>query len=56
MPQLSHNEILFWILCLIALEVAHLKWIWWQFWSCSRCGARNHHCACGRARRIMTLL
>ena len=55
MPGLSRDQILFWILCLLALEVAHLKWIWWEYWNCRACGVRNRAFDCGRARRRMML-
>jgi hypothetical protein len=51
--QLSTNAIWLWIVCLLMLEFCHLKWIWWEYWHCRACGVVNHHCACGRARRVM---
>ena len=40
---------LLWIGALIVLELNHLKWIWWTYWDCRRCGRKNKECrACGR--------
>lgn len=35
------------IVCMIALELTHLKWIWWTYWHCRRCGKKNHECGHG---------
>jgi hypothetical protein len=51
---LSRLEIAFWILCLIALEVQHLKWIIWEHWDCRRHGVKNKECRC-KARAIILL-
>jgi len=51
--ELSANDIWLWIICLVVLEVCHLKWIWWQYWHCRTCGDLNHRCSCGRAERVM---
>jgi hypothetical protein len=40
---------------LIALELNHLKWIWWTEWKCKRCGAANKDCACHDRRWVMYL-
>jgi hypothetical protein len=53
--HLTVGETWFWIVCLLALEVSHLKWIWWERWHCRACGVVNHQCNCGRARRLMRL-
>jgi hypothetical protein len=43
------------IAALIALELNHLKWIWWTEWKCKRCGAANKDCACTDRRWVMYL-
>jgi hypothetical protein len=43
----SKPVILLWILALLILEVQHLKWIWWEFWSCRGCSVKHKDCACG---------
>jgi hypothetical protein len=52
-PKLSQMDkvtALIWIGLLLILELTHLKWIWWTYWDCRRCGRKNHECAaCGRA-------
>jgi hypothetical protein len=42
----SHGQILAYSLGLLILELNHLKWIWWEHWSCRKCGAKHRHCAC----------
>jgi hypothetical protein len=44
------------IVFLIALEANHLKWIWWEYWDCRRCGLRNKRCSCGRSKTWMLWL
>jgi hypothetical protein len=51
---LTRLEIAFWILCLVGLEVQHLKWIIWEHWDCRRHGVKNKECRC-KARAIMLL-
>jgi hypothetical protein len=46
----SPGLLLFAILSMIVLEVQHLRWIWWEYWDCRTCGAKNKHCACERFR------
>jgi hypothetical protein len=47
---MSRPQLTIAILGLIALEVNHLKWIWWTYWDCRRCGRKHKDCgACGRA-------
>ena len=53
---MTHVQLLFAIVCMIVLEVNHLKWIWWTYWDCSRCDVRNKDCTCGRSRKIMLYL
>ena len=51
---MSEAQILLWIVALSALELCHLKWIWWTEWRCGRCAKKNEHCACeGRLARIL---
>ena len=51
MEGVSQTEILLWIVALFVLEVNHLKWIWWEHWSCRRCEAKHKDCACGATAR-----
>jgi hypothetical protein len=51
--HLATREIWLWLVALFVLELCHLKWIWWEYWHCRACGAPNHRCGCGRARRVM---
>ncbi|HEY8107281.1 MAG TPA: hypothetical protein VIC70_01145 [Gaiellaceae bacterium] len=44
---MSRTAILLWILALLALEIQHLKWIWWEHWDCRHCSAKHKDCACG---------
>ena len=41
MPQLSSGQLLLMIVTMIVLELNHLKWIWWTYWECAKCGARS---------------
>ncbi len=41
---MSPTAILVWAVALIALEVLHLKWIVWEYWTCSSCGTEHKHC------------
>ena len=43
------------IVGMIALELAHLKWIWLAHWKCPKCSARNLDCACP-SRRLLKYL
>jgi hypothetical protein len=47
----SQTQILLWIVALLVLEVNHLKWIWWEHWSCRACTAKHKDCACGSTSR-----
>jgi hypothetical protein len=42
--------LLFAIGCMIVLEMQHLRWIWWEYWDCRDCGAKNKHCGCKKFR------
>jgi hypothetical protein len=44
----SEGLLLFAIASMIVLEFQHLRWIWWEYWDCGTCGAKNKHCACDR--------
>ena len=46
----SQGLLLFSILCMIVLELQHLRWIWWEHWDCRDCGAKNKHCGCQKFR------
>ena len=52
----SRTEILLWIVALTVLELNHLKWIWWEHWSCRRCSAKHKDCGCGATARWMMFL
>ena len=52
----SHTEIFLWIVALFALEVNHLKWIWWEHWSCRACTVKHKDCACGATSRWVMFL
>jgi hypothetical protein len=54
--RVSRTVVLLWILALFALEVQHLKWIWWEHWSCRRCSAKHKDCACGATRTWLMYL
>jgi hypothetical protein len=54
--SVSRNEILLWIVALLLLEVNHLKWIWWEHWSCRACTAKHKDCACGATARWLMYL
>jgi hypothetical protein len=43
----SPTVILLWCAVLIVLELNHLKWIWWTYWECSKCGRKHKDCGCG---------
>ena len=43
------------IVALFVLEVNHLKWIWWENWSCRRCTRKHKDCACGKSKWVMYL-
>jgi hypothetical protein len=45
--RMSRGEILLSIFGLFMLEIYHLKWIWWEYWRCRKCGTPNKHCSCG---------
>ena len=51
MGGVSRTEILLWIVALFVLEVNHLKWIWWEHWSCRHCAVKHKDCACGATQR-----
>ena len=42
----SPSQVLLWCAALILLEINHLKWIWWEHWSCGKCGRKHKDCAC----------
>jgi len=43
------------ILGMILLELNHLRWLWWENWSCRRCGVKYKDCAYGHRKWIMYL-
>jgi hypothetical protein len=43
----SKAVVLMWIIALLVLEIQHLKWIWWERWSCRGCTAKHKDCGCG---------
>jgi hypothetical protein len=56
LADVSRPEILLWIVALFLLEVNHLKWIWWEFWSCRACAVPHKDCTCGRTARWVMYL
>ncbi len=44
------------IVCMIAVEPNHLKWIWWEHWDCRRCGRKNKRYGCRPKRWIAVAL
>jgi hypothetical protein len=52
----SRTEILLWIAALFMLEVNHLKWIWWEHWSCRACTVKHKDCSCGQTSRWIMYL
>jgi hypothetical protein len=52
---MSHGQILVWIAALFVLEVNHLKWIWWEHWTCRKCDQKHKSCACGGTKWVMYL-
>ena len=56
MGVVSRTEILLWIVALFVLEVNHLKWIWWEHWTCRHCSAKHKDCGCGATARWMMFL
>jgi hypothetical protein len=43
----SNTQILLWCIALIIVELNHLKWIWWTYWECAKCGHKHKDCGCG---------
>ena len=56
LDNVSQTEILLWIVALFVLEVNHLKWIWWEHWSCRACTVKHKDCACGATARWVMYL
>lgn len=52
---MQHPALAVVICSLIALELIHLRWIWWTQWQCKRCGVPNKDCACGHRKWMMYL-
>ncbi len=44
---MGQTQILLWCIALIVLELNHLKWIWWTYWECAKCGRKHKDCDCG---------
>ena len=53
---MSQTQILLWIVALFVLEVNHLKWIWWENWSCRRCTRKHKDCACETTKKWLMYL
>jgi hypothetical protein len=53
---MSRTEIMIWILALIVLEIYHLKWIWWENWSCKSCTAKHKDCECAASKKWIMYL
>ena len=56
LDDVSRTEILLWIVALFVLEVNHLKWIWWEYWSCRACSVKHKDCTCGATARWLMYL
>ena len=56
LDDVSRTEILIWIVALILLELNHLKWIWWEHWSCRACSVKHKDCSCGATARWLMYL
>jgi hypothetical protein len=56
LDSVSRTEVLLWIAALFALEVNHLKWIWWEYWSCRACTVKHKDCSCGATARWVMFL
>jgi hypothetical protein len=56
LEDVSQTTILLWILALFILEVNHLKWIWWEFWTCRTCTVAHKDCTCGKTSRWVMYL
>jgi hypothetical protein len=44
--RMEHQELLAPIATLLAVEIAHLRWILWTQWHCRKCGESHVECAC----------
>lgn len=44
---MERSYLLVGIVAMIALEITHLKWIWWTQWDCRRCGRKHQECGHG---------
>lgn len=44
--QMEHPELLAPICILLAVELAHLRWILWTQWHCRKCSAPHIECEC----------
>jgi hypothetical protein len=53
---MSPTEMWIWLICLFVLELNHLRWIWWEYWHCRRCGDVNRACDCPSSRRWVMYL
>jgi len=51
---MSREQLLFTIAMLIAVELNHLKWIWWTYWTCSKHACPHKDCGC-RAKWLLYL-
>jgi hypothetical protein len=56
LEDVTQTQILLWIVALFILEVNHLKWIWWEFWTCRKCTVAHKDCACGETSRWVMYL
>jgi hypothetical protein len=46
LEQMEHPQLLASIAALIALAVAHLRWIVWTQWRCRKCSTPHIECEC----------
>ena len=43
---MEHPELAFTICTMIAVEIAHLRWILWTQWRCRKCSTPHIECEC----------
>jgi hypothetical protein len=54
LASVSRVEILVAIVGLLFLEICHLKWIVWEYWTCRTHAVKNSECRC-KARLMLFL-
>lgn len=51
----DQTQLLIPIATLIAVEIVHLKWIWWTHWHCRKCSRKNRDCECESRKWLLYL-